>query len=92
MSDYFVQEEDGTSHIDLEESTDSLILEEAVELEARISQVPVEVVLSGDSEARISQVPVEFVLSGDSEARISQAFVEVLVTVSHENVQVVWIP
>lgn len=45
---------------------------------SRITQVPVEVVYSGDPGARVSQVPVEVVYSGNPAARVSQIAVEVI--------------
>lgn len=54
--------------------------------EARISQLPVEVVLSGTPAARVSQVATEVVLSGTPAARISQVVVEVVVKAGLINV------
>ena len=64
MADYLVQEEDGTSHIDLEESDGDLLLEEQAAFDpSRITQEPVEVVVSPTSgKGRVSQEPVEVVL------------------------------
>jgi hypothetical protein len=46
--------------------------------DARVSQLPTEVVVKGDSDARVSQLPTEVVVKGDSDARLSQLAVEVV--------------
>src|SRR5262245_50545697 len=83
MADYLVQEEDGTSRIDLEESTDSLILETTAGdgNNARVSQDNVEVLVVPDTQkARVSQDNVEVLAQPNTQlARVSQVVVEVLV-------------
>lgn len=79
MPDYLVQEEDGTSRFDLEDSSDSILLEDSGTM-ARVSQEPVEAVdLPDTQKARISQEPVEVVdLPDTQKARVSQEPVEVV--------------
>lgn len=62
------------------DSTTSVIAPHVTDvLRARITQVPVEVVVQGDSMGRITQVPVEVIVKGDSKGRITQVPVEVVV-------------
>lgn len=81
MADYLVLEEDGTSHLELEGSTDDLLLEESGAAAAsvnRLSQLPAEVVVRPNPSARTSQAPIEVVLRPNPAARLSQDAVEVL--------------
>lgn len=57
---------------------------------ARFTQVPVEVLVQGESSARITQVPVEVIVQGGSSARITQVPVEVVRRELYEFVTVVW--
>lgn len=64
MSSYLVQE-DGFQ-IDLEDGTGALLLEDEDNF-ARVSQIPVEVVVKGDASARVSQFPIEVVIQNTVE-------------------------
>lgn len=64
MADYVVQQEDGTSKIELEDGSGFVLLEQQpTGTPRRISQEPVEVVVAPTSaKARASQVPVEVIV------------------------------
>lgn len=85
MADYLVQE-DGFK-INLEDGTGALLLEPS--FDARLSQLPVEVVTQGVADARLSQLPVEVVVQGESDARLSQMPVEVIHRNLHETFTIV---
>lgn len=53
---------------------------------ARITQLPVEVIVQGESFARFTQVPVEVIVQGDSAARFTQVPVEAVVQNTRINV------
>ena len=55
----------------------------------RITQEPVEVLITPDSDARVTQEPVEVLVSGDPEARMTQLPVEVLQRNLRESVIVI---
>lgn len=94
MPDYLVQEEDGTSRIDLEDSSDSVLLEDGDPTrKARTTQVPVEAgVVPDDALARTTQVPVEAgIVPDDAKGRLTQMVVEVPTPYNPEIVVVHWI-
>jgi hypothetical protein len=88
VADYFVQEEDGTSKITLEEGGGSLLLEDTNV--ARVSQDVVEVILRTAPSARASQDVVEVILRTVPAARASQDVVEVMMQNTVED-STVWI-
>lgn len=76
MPNYLVQEEDGTSHLVLEDDSGDLLLETFPP--SRVTQVSAEVVYTPDSKGRTSQTPAEVVYTPISFGRVSQEAAEVV--------------
>jgi hypothetical protein len=91
VSDYLVQEEDGTSKFTLEDGSGAILLETIPETPARVTQLPVEALVLGEPDARVTQLPVEALILREPSVRVTQMVVEVLLRTQYDHVQIIWI-